>query len=172
MAFIWNSKIYLNFVTMKIILLLTGKSEPSWIRSSMELYEERISHYTGYARVEIPELKFTGSLSEKQIKEKEGDLIIKNVKQSDFLVLLDERGEELTSVMFARYIEKKAVSGTRSLVFCIGGPYGFSEQVYKRADASISLSKMTFPHQLVRLVFLEQLYRAFTINSGEPYHHI
>ncbi len=157
---------------MKIILLLTGKSEPSWLRSSIKLYEERIARYTRYLRVETPDLKQTGSLSQSLVKEREGELILKIVKPSDYLILLDEKGEELTSVEFARFLEKRTVAGSKSITFALGGPYGFSPKVYQRADMKLSLSKMTLPHQLVRIFFVEQLYRAFTIINGEPYHHI
>ncbi len=157
---------------MKIILLLTGKSEPSWLRSSMKVYEERIARYTGYLRVETPDLRQAGSLSQSLVKEREGELILKSVKATDFLVLLDERGKELTSVEFAGFLEMRAVAGSKSITFAVGGPYGFSPEVYQRADMEISLSKMTLPHQLVRIFFVEQLYRAFTIIKGEPYHHI
>jgi len=156
---------------MKIILLLVGKIDASWLRSAVEIYEERLSHYVSYQRLEIPELKSVSGLTQQQIKEKEGELVRKLVKPVDTVVLLDERGTEHTSESFARYIEKQTISGTRTLIFIIGGAYGFPTELYKRANGMISLSKMTFPHQMVRLVFLEQLYRAHTIIKGEPYHH-
>ncbi|MEA5005182.1 MAG: 23S rRNA (pseudouridine(1915)-N(3))-methyltransferase RlmH [Rikenellaceae bacterium] len=156
---------------MKILLLLVGKNDTSWLRNAVETYEERLSHYADYKRVELPELKGVSGMSQQQIKEKEGEMILKNVKLSDTLILLDERGSLRTSEEFARYIEKYTVSGTRNIIFVVGGAYGFSEKVYQRADDMISLSRMTFPHQMVRLVFLEQLYRAHTIIKGEPYHH-
>ncbi len=156
---------------MKIILLLVGKTEFPWVRSGMELYEERIKHYVSYQRVEIPELKAAGSLSQQQIKDREGEAIIKILKPNDELILMDERGKEFTSEKLASHIEKKSIHGTKNVVFAIGGAYGFSEEVYKRANESISLSKMTFSHQMVRVIFLEQLYRAYTIIKGEPYHH-
>ncbi|AGY53197.1 Ribosomal RNA large subunit methyltransferase H [Bacteroidales bacterium CF] len=156
---------------MKIILLLVGKNDTSWLRSAVETYEERLGHYADYKRVELSELKSVSGMSQQQIKDKEGEGILKIVKVSDTLILLDERGTLRTSEEFARYIEKHSVSGTRNIIFVIGGAYGFSEKVYQRADDMISLSRMTFPHQMVRLVFLEQLYRAHTIIKGEPYHH-
>lgn len=156
---------------MKLILLLIGKTEATWLKSGIALYEERLSHYISYQRVEISELKSVSNLTQQQIKEKEGDTILKYIKPGDELILLDERGEEFSSERFAAHLEKKSVYGTKSVVFVIGGAYGFSEEVYKRANEKISLSKMTFSHQMVRLIFLEQLYRAFTIIKGEPYHH-
>ncbi|MCK9305620.1 MAG: 23S rRNA (pseudouridine(1915)-N(3))-methyltransferase RlmH [Bacteroidales bacterium] len=157
---------------MKTILLLSGKSETSWLDSAMRLYEDRLERYTSYTRVEIPGLRQTGALTEDQVKEREGDLMLKRVKDSDFLVLLDEKGEELSSVEFARYLEKRALSATKSIVFAVGGAFGFPPRLYQRANYRLSLSRMTLPHQLVRLFFLEQLYRANTIINGEPYHHI
>jgi len=119
----------------------------------------------------IPDVKNSKNLSEDQQKEKEGELILQQISPSDELFLLDEQGMEVSSVEFARFLEKKMISGIKRLVFVIGGPYGFSGSVYSRAIGKISLSKMTFSHQMVRLIFLEQLYRAFTILKGEPYHH-
>lgn len=119
----------------------------------------------------IPDLKSTKSLSEEQQKEKEGELIISQIRDSDFVMLLDERGETFSSVGFAQFLEKKQVTGVRKLSFVIGGPYGFSKEVYAKANAKLSLSAMTFSHQMVRLLFIEQLYRAHTIINGEPYHH-
>ncbi|OFY41722.1 MAG: 23S rRNA (pseudouridine(1915)-N(3))-methyltransferase RlmH [Bacteroidetes bacterium GWF2_40_14] len=156
---------------MKIILLLVGKTEFPWVRSGIELYEERLKHYVSYQRIEIQELKATSSLTRQQIKEREGDAIMKYLKPNDELILMDERGEEFTSERFASQIEKKSIHGTKNVVFAIGGAYGFSDDIYKRANEKISLSKMTFSHQMVRVIFLEQLYRAYTIIKGEPYHH-
>jgi len=146
---------------MKLILLLTGKTESQWLKNGIELYEERLRHYVGYQRIEIPELKSVSS----------GEMILKYVKPNDELILLDERGEEFSSEKFAAHLERKSIYGTKSVIFVIGGAYGFSEELYKRANEKISLSKMTFSHQMVRLIFLEQLYRAYTIIKGEPYHH-
>ncbi|MFA6334446.1 MAG: 23S rRNA (pseudouridine(1915)-N(3))-methyltransferase RlmH [Bacteroidales bacterium] len=156
---------------MKLILLLTGKTESPWLRNGIALYEERLAHYVGYQRIEIPELKSVSNLTRQQIKEREGEIMLKNVKPGDELILLDERGEEFSSEEFAAHLEKKSIYGTKSVIFVIGGAYGFSEEIYKRANEKISLSKMTFSHQMVRLIFLEQLYRAYTIIKGEPYHH-
>jgi 23S rRNA (pseudouridine1915-N3)-methyltransferase len=156
---------------MKVYLLLVGKTESQWLKGAIEIYEERLSHYTGYQRIEIPELKFASKLSQQQIKDKEGELILKNVKPNDELILLDEKGKEFSSEEFAAHLDKKSIYGTKSVIFVIGGAYGFSDEVYKRANEKLSLSKMTFSHQMVRLIFLEQLYRAHTIIKGEPYHH-
>ncbi|HPB05641.1 MAG TPA: 23S rRNA (pseudouridine(1915)-N(3))-methyltransferase RlmH, partial [Prolixibacteraceae bacterium] len=121
--------------------------------------------------VVIPALKNTSKLSEEQQKQKEGSSILSHLQPTDELILLDERGEMFSSVAFARFVEKKMVAGSRNMVFVIGGPYGFSEEVYARANGKVSLSAMTFSHQMVRLLFVEQFYRAMTILKGEPYHH-
>ncbi len=156
---------------MKITLLLVGKTAFPYINEGIALYEKRLSFYTNYRKIEIPELKGVSSLSEQQIKEKEGDLILKNIKPSDEVILLDERGDLYTSENWARHLERKMTYSGKDIVFVVGGAYGFSQQVYNRADGMMSLSKMTFSHQIIRLIFLEQLYRAFTIIKGEPYHH-
>ena len=124
-----------------------------------------------YARVEIPELKNVQALSQEQIKEKEGELILKNIKNTDDVILLDERGSTFTSLEWASHLQKKMNYEGKDIVFVIGGAYGFSQKVYQRANSKMSLSKMTFSHQIIRVIFLEQLYRAFTIMKGEPYHH-
>lgn len=155
---------------MKTELILVGKTNDKHFQSGIEDYVGRIGHYMPFSITVIPELKNTKSLSEEQQKEREGEMILKLVQPSDTLVLLDEHGKEFRSVEFAAWIERKQQTARR-LLFCIGGPYGFSEAVYKRADEKISLSKMTFSHQMVRLVFTEQVYRACTIIKGEPYHH-
>lgn len=156
---------------MKITLLLVGKTAFPYINEGIALYEKRLSFYTNYRKIEIPELKGVSSLSEQQIKEKEGDLILKNIKPSDEVILLDERGDLYTSENWARHLERKMTYSGKDIVFVVGGAYGFSQQVYERANGMMSLSKMTFSHQIIRLIFLEQLYRAFTIIKGEPYHH-
>lgn len=156
---------------MKIDLVLVGKSDQKYLQEGIDIYLKRLKHYCQFEMKVIPDLKSTKSLSEEQQKEKEGELIINQIKDSDFVILLDERGESLSSVDFAQLIEKKQVAGTRKLSFVIGGPYGFSKDVYAKANAKLSLSAMTFSHQMVRLLFIEQLYRAFTIINGEPYHH-
>ena len=156
---------------MKITLLTVGKTDVPWVRQGLEIYVSRLSHYVPFRLEEIPQLKKVSSFSADQIKTKEGLLLLSKLRPSDRLILLDERGEEFTSVRFARFIEDAASKDGRDIVFAIGGSYGFSPEVYNRCDMRISLSKMTFSHQMVRTIFAEQLYRAFTIIKGEPYHH-
>ena len=156
---------------MKITLLTVGKTDIKWVKEGLEMYVSRLKHYINFELTEIPELKNVSALSKEQIKLKEGELILKHLKPADFLVLMDEKGKEFRSIQFASMLEEKLNRGGRDMVFVIGGDYGFSESVYSRADDKISLSKMTFSHQLVRTIFAEQLYRAFTIMKGEPYHH-
>ena len=155
---------------MKTVLLQVGKTVNKHFIAGIDDYAERISHYMPFEIVTIPELRNTKNLSEEQQKTTEGDLILRQIQPSDTLVLLDEHGKELRSVDYARWLEQKQQTARR-LVFVIGGPYGFSEAVYARANEKLSLSKMTFSHQMVRLIFTEQLYRACTIIKGEPYHH-
>lgn len=155
---------------MRITLLTVGRTDVKWVSEGLDLYGSRLSHYARFAVVEIPQLKNVSALSREEIKQKEGELLLKNVKDGDRLVLLDERGEEFTSLKFAAKLEKMLQGGS-DIVFAVGGAYGFSEPVYARADGLISLSRMTFPHQMVRVIFAEQIYRAFTILKGEPYHH-
>ncbi len=156
---------------MNMILLTVGKTDVKWVKEGLDLYVSRLKHYVPFSVVEIPELKKVSSLTHQQIKEKEGELILKQVGPSDILVLMDEHGREYRSLEFAEFIEKQMASGAKNVIFTIGGAYGFSEEVYQRANLKISLSKMTFSHQMVRAIFAEQLYRAFTILKGEPYHH-
>jgi 23S rRNA (pseudouridine1915-N3)-methyltransferase len=156
---------------MNIRLLLVGKTEEPYLKQGMQIYSDRLGHYCKFSITEIPELKNAKALSREQIKEKEGELILKNISPSDELVLLDERGKMYTSVEWASQMEKKFLYSSRDITFVIGGSYGFGNAVYERADDKISLSKMTFSHQLCRVIFLEQLYRMFTIIKGEPYHH-
>jgi len=156
---------------MKLKLIAVGKTVEKYLQQGVGIYADRLGHYASFEMVELADLKQTSSLSREQIKEKEGENILKNVRSSDFLILLDERGKMLSSKDWARDLEQKSAHLSRDIVFVIGGPYGFSEAVYSRADDKLSLSKMTFSHQMVRLIFLEQLYRAFTIIKGEPYHH-
>ena len=156
---------------MKITLLTVGKTDKDWVRQGMEIYTSRLKHYITFNIVEIPELKNVSALTREQIKSREGELILKNVKPSDDLILLDERGREYSSVELAKVIQDKISYAGKDMVFTIGGAYGFSDEVYARANSKISLSRMTFSHQMVRAIFIEQLYRAFTIMRGEPYHH-
>ena len=156
---------------MKICLLVIGKTDEAYLQKGIELFLKRIPHYISFEMKIISDIKNSKNLSEDQQKEKEGDLILQQITTSDELFLLDEQGMEISSVEFARFLEKKMISGIKRLVFVIGGPYGFSGTIYSRANGKVSLSKMTFSHQMVRLIFLEQLYRAMTILKGEPYHH-
>ncbi len=156
---------------MKISLLVVGKTEDKYLIEGIEKYINRLKHYIGFNMLVIPELKNTKNLTEAQQKSREAELILKQVSNADTLILLDENGKNYTSVQFANYLNKQMIGSVQHLVFIIGGPYGFDEQIYKRANGSISLSAMTFSHQMVRLFFTEQLYRAFTILKGEPYHH-
>lgn len=155
---------------MKITLLVVGKTTDAHIEVLIQEYQKRLTHYIPFALQIIPELKNTKSLTPEQQKQAEGELILRNITPSTDLVLLDEHGKEFRSIEFADYVQKRMSSG-RDVVFVVGGPYGFSEGVYLRANGKISLSKMTFSHQMVRLFFVEQLYRAMTILRGEPYHH-
>ena len=156
---------------MKITLLTVGKTDKDWVRQGMDIYVSRLKHYIPFSVVEIPELKNVSALTKEQIKVREGELILKNVKPADDLVLLDERGKEYTSVELAKVIQDKISYVGKDIVYVIGGAYGFSDAVYQRADSRMSLSRMTFSHQMVRAIFVEQIYRAFTIMRGEPYHH-
>lgn len=155
---------------MKTELIQVGKTVDKHFVASIEDYAGRIGHYMPFAITTVPELKNTKSLSEEQQKEKEGEMILKLLQPSDTVVLLDERGTEYRSVEFAAWLERCRHTARR-LVFVIGGPYGFARSVFDRADAKVSLSKMTLSHQMIRLMFCEQLYRACTIIKGEPYHH-
>ena len=156
---------------MKIGLVVIGKTDARYFVEAIDEYRNRLAHYLPFELVVLPDVKNVKSLSEAQQKEKEGELILKALQPGDYLVLLDERGKEYTSMQFAAYIEKKMHNVPKRLVFVIGGPYGFGEEVYKAASEKISLSKMTFSHQMIRLIFIEQLYRAMTILNHEPYHH-
>ena len=156
---------------MKITLLTVGKTDKDWVRQGMEIYVSRLKHYIPFAVVEIPELKNVSALTKDQIKTREGELILKNIKPTDDLILLDERGKEYTSVELAMVIQDKISYTGKDMVYVIGGAYGFSDAVYQRANSKISLSRMTFSHQMVRAIFVEQIYRAFTIMKGEPSHH-
>ena len=155
---------------MKTELILVGKTTDKHIIACINDYVERILHYMPFEMIVLPEIKNTRGLSEEQQKGREGEMILQRVQPGDLLVLLDEHGSEYRSIEFADWLRRKQ-NTVRRLVFAIGGPYGFSKTVYARADEQISLSRMTFSHQLIRLIFTEQLYRACTINKGEPYHH-
>ena len=156
---------------MKAILLTVGKTNDANFKKSIEEYQNRLKHYIQFEIEELPELKNTKALSEEEQKQKEGEMIAKQLETGDEVILLDDKGIEFTSMQYADWIRKKMSSGQKRLIFVVGGPYGFSQDIYKRANGKISLSKMTFSHQMVRLIFVEQLYRAMTILNGEPYHH-
>ncbi len=156
---------------MKISLVVIGKTDAGYLIEAIEDYKSRLKHYIPFEMEVIPDVKNAKNLSEAQQKEKEGEMILKMVQPGDYLVLLDDKGKEYTSMQFSAYIEKKMHTVPKRLVFVVGGPYGFSEAVYGAASEKISLSKMTFSHQMVRLIFVEQIYRAMTILNHEPYHH-
>ncbi|CAM4324256.1 23S rRNA (pseudouridine(1915)-N(3))-methyltransferase RlmH [Gillisia hiemivivida] len=156
---------------MTIKLLGIGKTDDKTLQNLTDVYIKRLQFYNKFEIELIPDLKKVKNLDENQQKQKEGELILNKISTSDFVVLLDENGKQLSSVGFSEFIQKRFNSGLKQVIFIIGGPYGFSEEVYNRADTKISLSKMTFSHQMVRLFFTEQLYRAFTILKNEPYHH-
>lgn len=156
---------------MDITLITIGKTSIPYIAKGIEEYTGRLKRYTPYEIKTLPDLKNARKLTEAQQKEGEGKIILDSLSPSDFVILLDERGSQYKSIEFASLLQKKMSSGLKRLVFVIGGPYGFSQDVYNRADSLISLSKMTFNHEMVRLFFTEQVYRAMTILRGEPYHH-
>ncbi|MCH4822929.1 23S rRNA (pseudouridine(1915)-N(3))-methyltransferase RlmH [Gramella lutea] len=156
---------------MTIKLVCIGKTDKRELETLIKVYSDRLQHYIKFEFEIIPDLKKTKNLDENLQKSKEGDLILAGIQNSDFVVLLDENGKQFSSEAFSEYLQKRMNTGLKRLIFVIGGPYGFSEALYSRANSKISLSKMTFSHQMVRLFFTEQLYRAFTILKNEPYHH-
>lgn len=156
---------------MNIVLLTVGKTEVSYWKEALAEYQRRLQHYVPFELQALPEVKNTKKMTMSQQKTQEGVLIRKAMQAGDWFVLLDEQGKEYTSMQFAAYLEKKIQIVSRRLVFVIGGPYGFSDEVYQIASERLSLSKMTFSHQMIRPIFVEQLYRAMTILRGEPYHH-
>jgi 23S rRNA (pseudouridine1915-N3)-methyltransferase len=156
---------------MKIKLLVVGKTKDSSLIQLTEDYVKRLSHYTNFEFQIIPDLKKVKNLSKPEIKEKEGTIILNQLENSDWVVVLDEKGKEYTSMQFSSFLQKKMNAGHKQLIFIIGGPYGFSDAMYKRANEKLSFSKMTFSHQMIRLFAVEQIYRGFTILKNEPYHH-
>ena len=156
---------------MKILVLAIGKTDEQWVQEALLKYSKRLQHYIPFEFEVIPDLKNTKNLSEAQQKEKEGALILKMLKPTDIVFLLDEKGKEYRSVEFAKYLQHQMNSSVKRLVFIIGGPYGFSPELYAKAQGKVALSKMTFSHQMIRPFFVEQLYRAMTILKNEPYHH-
>ena len=156
---------------MRITLLLIGKTEAGWLQSGVEVYSQRLGHYGRFNMIEVMPPKNTKQLNPNQLKEVEGKLILKYAADADQLILLDERGKSYTSEGFSVWLQKKMNGGTRHLMFVVGGAFGFSDEVYAAANGKLALSEMTFSHQMVRLFFVEQLYRAFTILRNEPYHN-
>ena len=157
---------------MKILLLVIGKTDDEYLITGIKKYVGRLGHYTSFEMKEIPDIRNRKTLSEEQQKKSESFLLLSQFQSGDYIILLDENGKQFTSVEFSENIEKLMASSNKRIVFVIGGPYGFSQEVYAKANAKMSLSPMTFSHQMVRLIFVEQLYRAFTILKGEPYHHV
>lgn len=156
---------------MKIELAVIGKTSIGYLKQGIDEYIKRLKHYVSFEIKYIDDIKNTKNISEDQQKRTEGTKILSLLDKSDFVVLLDEHGKEYTSIQYSSYIQKRMLSGAKKVVFVIGGPYGFSQEVYDRANDKISFSKMTFNHEMIRLIFTEQLYRAYTIINHEPYHH-
>ncbi|WP_298325288.1 23S rRNA (pseudouridine(1915)-N(3))-methyltransferase RlmH [uncultured Dokdonia sp.] len=156
---------------MNIKLLCVGKTDNKQLQALVDTYSKRLNFYVKYSIEILPDIKNVKNLSEQEQKNKEGDLILSKIGPYDHLLLFDENGKTFTSVGFSKFLQKKMNSGIKTLVFVIGGPYGFSEEVYAKAQGKVSLSSMTFSHQMVRLFITEQIYRAYTILKGEPYHH-
>ena len=156
---------------MKIELAVIGKTSIGYLKQGIDEYIKRLKHYVSFEIKYIDDIKNTKNISEDQQKRTEGTKILSLLDKSDFVVLLDEHGKEYTSIQYSSYIQKRLLSGVKKVVFVIGGPYGFSQEVYDRANDNISFSKMTFNHEMIRLIFTEQLYRAYTIINHEPYHH-
>lgn len=156
---------------MKIKFWMIGKTAESYIEKGMEIYEKRLPHYLPFQSEILPDIKQAKNMDQPTLKLREGESILKKLDNRDFLVLMDENGKQFRSIDFAAQIERWSIQGIDAMVFLIGGAYGFSDEIYERANFKMSLSPMTFSHQMVRLIFLEQLYRACSINKGEPYHH-
>ena len=156
---------------MKIVLLAIGKTKEQYLIEGISQYQKRLNHYTQFELLEIPNIKNANNLSDSELLRKEGELILQQLQPSDHLVLLDDKGKDFTSSKFAEKLQGWLLSSKKRLVFVVGGAYGFSEQVYQRGNEKLSLSKMTFSHQMVRLFFVEQIYRGYTILNNEPYHH-
>lgn len=156
---------------MKITLLVIGKTDTSYLREGIELYMKRLKHYVQFEMLVIPDIKQSKNLTEELQKNREGEQILAKLASGRELHLFDEKGKSYSSVEFAGFLQQKMLGSVKELIFVIGGPYGFSEEVYQKSSSKISLSKLTFSHQMVRLLCVEQIYRAFTILKGEPYHH-
>ena len=156
---------------MKIVLITIGKTNEKYLIEGISDYQKRLKHYTNFERIEIANIKNAKNFSESELMKKEGELILKQIQNSDHLVLLDDKGKDFTSQKFAQKLQQWMLSGKKRLVFVVGGAYGFSDEIHKSGNEKLSLSKMTFSHQMVRLFFVEQLYRGYTILNNEPYHH-
>lgn len=156
---------------MNIKLVVVGKTEEKYLKEGIEIFEKRLKFYIPYEMIIIPSLKDTKSLSPQMVKEREGELIIKQVSKADKVILFDEMGEEFRSIEYANFLQKNMNAGIKTICFVVGGAFGFSDEVYKIANLKIAMSKMTFSHQMIRLMIVEQLYRAFTILKNEPYHN-
>ncbi|MFA6199588.1 MAG: 23S rRNA (pseudouridine(1915)-N(3))-methyltransferase RlmH [Bacteroidales bacterium] len=156
---------------MNIKLVVVGKTEEKYLKEGIDIFEKRLKFYIPYEMIIIPSLKDTKNLSPQMVKEKEGELIIKQVSKADKVVLFDEMGEEFRSIEYANFLQKNMNAGIKTMCFVVGGAFGFSDEVYKIANLKIAMSKMTFSHQMIRLMIVEQLYRAFTILKNEPYHN-
>ncbi len=156
---------------MKVEFWVIGKTSESYLNKGIDIYRKRLNHYLKFEMVVVPDVKNPKNLDSIQLKSKEGESILKKLKNEDYLILLDEKGKEFTSVQFSKKLEKFQISGKKRVVFLVGGAFGFSPEIYQRANEKFSLSQMTFSHQMIRLFFLEQLYRAMTILRGEPYHN-
>lgn len=157
---------------MQVELIVIGKTNANYLQTGIDDYVDRLKHYVPFKLTVIPDIKNAKSLSQEQLKIKEGELILKNLNKSDLLILLDENGKTFTSVSFSKYMQTHMLAGRKKVIFVIGGAYGFSKDVYHRSNGKVALSAMTFSHQMVRMIFVEQLYRAMTILKGEPYHHL
>lgn len=156
---------------MNIKLIVVGKNEQKYLKEALDIYIKRLTHYINFELVVLPDVKNAKNMSVSELKDKEAELILKHSAKADKVVLLDEKGKEYSSVEFSKYIEKQMNASLKTLAFVVGGAFGFSEKVYSQANEKLSISKMTFSHQMIRLLFVEQLYRAFTIIKGEPYHN-
>ena len=156
---------------MKVRLVTVGKTNEASLNSLEKKYESRLAHYLNFERLDVQDIKQGGQLKQEELKTKEGQRILASLREDDFLVLLDEKGQQFSSLDFSKWIERKFQTSSRRITFCIGGAFGFSQEVYGRSNALISLSSLTFSHQMVRSIFLEQLYRCCTIIKGEKYHH-
>ncbi len=156
---------------MKISLLQIGKTAEKYLMDGISVFEGRLRKYSAFEIFTIPDIRNTRNMTSAELKSREGEKILQFIKNDDYIVILDDKGKEFSTIEFSAWIEKTLILQKKRLVFVIGGAWGFSEEVYKKADMRLSLSRLTFPHQMVRLLFLEQLYRAFTVIKGEPYHH-